>query len=244
MNEVTEELAGAREEGVADPAEGRGPSLKEWIRDHDQKWLFVVCYLGLAVVLSVFVSLFWLAAIGAIHFALEIFRQAHYRNGAWNVVAHALWETKLDIALIILALTLVLYVEVVMGILGLQSAGRAAAGSRAVARLAAWERNLRTALLTADEAARIAHAGVTFAKRARSGGEGEAEAQEAETPAASAPDLSGQSAWSGGWSLGDKVSVGLLVLGILLIIAAPYVTAYDWPSAMQALAHELRPFPS
>jgi len=144
-------------------------SLRQWIREHDESWVFVAAYLGLAVGLSVFVSLFWLVVVAALHFGLELIRQSHYREGTRSVVLHALWEVKLDVGLVLLALTLVLYIEVVLGILGLQSAARAAAVSRAGVRIgsraAAWERNLRTFLLTMDEMARIGHAAVMFKKK-------------------------------------------------------------------------------
>jgi hypothetical protein len=147
------------------------PTLREWVRDHDEKWLFVVLYLGLAVGLSVLVSLFWLLVVAVLHLVLELVRQAQYRDGKVNVALHALWEVKLDVALILLALTLVLYIEVVLGLLGIQSAGRALAvsraGSRVATRVAAWERNLRTFLLTVDEMARVAHAGFMLRRKRR-----------------------------------------------------------------------------
>ena len=151
------------------PEDGRTPSLREWVRDHDESWIFVVLYLGLAVGLSVFVSLFWLVVVAGLHFLLELLRQRHYREGPRSVVLHALWEVKLDVGLVLLALTLVLYIEVILGILGIQSVGRAAAVTRAGARVgtraAAWERNLRTFLLTVDEMARVVHAGVMLRRK-------------------------------------------------------------------------------
>ena len=164
---------------VALSADGRTPSLREWVRDHDESWIFVVLYLGLAVGLSVFVSLFWLVVVAGLHFLLELVRQRHYREGPRSVVLHALWEVKLDVGLVLLALTLVLYIEVVLGILGIQSAARAAAVTRAGARVgtraAAWERNLRTFLLTVDEMARVVHAGFMLRqkrKRSKAGAPG------------------------------------------------------------------------
>jgi len=164
---------------VALSADGRTPSLREWVRDHDESWIFVVLYLGLAVGLSVFVSLFWLVVVAGLHFLLELIRQRHYREGPRSVALHALWEVKLDVGLVLLALTLVLYIEVVLGILGIQSAARAAAVTRAGARVgtraAAWERNLRTFLLTVDEMARVVHAGFMLRrkkKRSKAGAPG------------------------------------------------------------------------
>jgi hypothetical protein len=156
------------ENPVALPEPGT-PSLRDWVRNHDESWIFVAVYLGLAVGLSVFVSLFWLVVVAGLHFVLEIFRQRFYRVGRKSVVLHALWEVKLDVGLVLLALMLVLYIDVVLGILGIQSAARAAAVTRAGARVgtraAAWERNLRTFLLTVDEMLRVGHAAVLLRRK-------------------------------------------------------------------------------
>ncbi len=285
------------------------PSLREWVREHDEKWLFVVLYLGLAVGLSVMVSLFWLVMVGFLHFVLELFRQAHYRDGPRSVTLHALWEVKLDIALILLALMLVLYIEVVLGLLGIQSAARAAAVSRAGARIgtraAAWERNLRTFLLTVDEMVRVVYAGVMLRnkKRSKAGGDEAASAAAAAVQGGAAgfegggvdgvdsdsagqphpePDLppdpegvdSGSVAepasestadptpepavepdpepvrtgplppiWRTRWKVVDHIGVGLIVVGLLLLASAPWLTPHDWGSMGTALLEELAPFP-
>jgi hypothetical protein len=239
----------------------RPSGLRDWVRDHDERWSFVVLYLGLAVGLSVFVSLFWLLVVGALHFALECGRQAHFREGRLEVVGHALWEVKLDIGLVLLALTLVLYIDVVLGLLGVQSVARAAAVTRAGARIgtraAAWERNIRTFLLTVDEMARIAYAAVTVrkggpgaARRAAAEAEalvasGVAEAREAAGVQAteSAPPDPGLG-WRGKWGMADRIGLALVVAGLTLMLVAPLLTAHDWGTAATALMEELRPFPS
>jgi hypothetical protein len=217
------------------------PTLRDWIRDHDESWIFVVVYLGLAVGLSVFVSLFWLVVVAALHLGLELIRQNFYRDGAREVVLHALWEIKLDVGLILLALALVLYVEVVLGILGIQSASRAAAATRAGARIgaraAAWERNLRTFLLTADEMVRIGHAAFMIRRKGRAKGS-DGEAPEGR-PLRSPP----RAPWAQRWGMGDRFGIGMIVVGALLIGVAPWLTYHDVGSALAALIHELRPFP-
>jgi nucleoid-associated protein YgaU len=126
----------------------------------------VAVYIGLAVVLSIVLSLFWLVAVAGLHFVLEYMRQARLRTTAADVVTHALWEIKLDIALVLLALAMALYMNVVLGVLGLQSAARAAAATR-ITRFAAWERNLRAIVLLGDDVARVIHIGITrFVRRA------------------------------------------------------------------------------
>jgi hypothetical protein len=234
-------------------------SMRQWVRDHDEKWLFVLLYLGLAVGLSVFVSLFWLVVVAALHLLFEIIRQSHYRDGRKMVGLHALWEIKLDVGLILLAFVLVLYIDKVLGILGVQSAARAAAVSRVGLRIgpraAAWERNLRTFLLTVDEMARVANAGWMFWKRRKDGGaDGEGETGKAETekppsgesreevvtPARNAPPVP---VWRQRWGIGDRIGVLLLVAGVLFLVLAPALTDHDWASAGAALLAELEPFP-
>jgi hypothetical protein len=239
----------------------RPTGLRDWVREHDERWSFVVLYLGLAVGLSVFVSLFWLLVVGGLHFVLECGRQAHYRDGPLEVVGHALWEVKLDVGLVLLALTLVLYIDVVLGLLGIQSAARAAAVTRAGARIgsraASWERTLRTFL---DEMARIAYAAVLMRKGAPVA---DADADSTSAPGGTAASLavsaeeaapspeSGPAAplmpglgWRGEWGMADRIGLALVVTGITLMIAAPYITAHDWGTAAAALMEELRPFPS
>jgi hypothetical protein len=246
----------------------RPTGLRDWVREHDERWSFVVLYLGLAVGLSVFVSLFWLLVVGGLHFVLECGRQAHYRDGPLEVVGHALWEVKLDVGLILLALTLVLYIDVVLGLLGIQSAARAAAVTRAGARIgsraASWERILRTFLVTVDEMARIAYAAVLMRKGApvaasaadstadsTNGPEAAASVvvsaeEEAASSAESAPAVARTPGlgWRGEWGMADRIGLALVVTGITLMIAAPYITAHDWGTAAATLMEELRPFPS
>lgn len=239
------------------PAEAaaRPPTLREWVRTHDESWIFVTLYLGMAVGLSVFVSLFWLVVVAGLHFGLELVRQRDYREGGRSVFLHALWEVKLDVGLVLLALMLVLYIEVVLGILGVQSAARAAAVTRAGARIgtraAAWERTLRTVLLTFDEMIRIGHAGILMSRRRQKGKASPAAEGDTAPPGVSAPPDPGTlrfgplpDAWSLRWKTSDRIGMALVVVGFLLIVAAPLLTPHDWGTAAEALVEELRPFPT
>jgi hypothetical protein len=211
-----------------------GP-IRTWIEEHDHSWLFVGVYLGLAVILSVFVSLFWLAFMAGAHLLLECIR--HYRPGwgARDILTHSLWEVKLDFALVLLALALVLYVDVVLGVLGIQSAARAAAvtraGAKTVTRMAAWERYLRGFLVTIDEIVRISRAAVLL-RRGRP------------VRVAAAEERGPVHPWSREWGLGDRISLGMIAICILLIVATPLLTPYDWSWTMGTLLYELQPFPS
>jgi len=223
---------------TADPTRMSG--LSQWVQDHDESWIFVVVYLGLAVGLSVFVSLFWLVVVAGLHLGLELVRQAFYRDGSREVILHALWEIKLDVGLILLALSLVLYVDVVLGILGIQSASRAAAatrvGARVGARAAAWERNLRMFLLTVDEMVRIGYAAAMLRRNRRRG----EETVPSPVPSPAAPP---HAPWSRRWGIGDRFGLGMLATGVLFISLAPWVTPHDLPQTVALLLGELRPFP-
>lgn len=49
--------------------------IYDWVIRHDDSWLFTVLHIGLAVVLSIWIGLFWLVAVVVVHFAFEIVRQ-------------------------------------------------------------------------------------------------------------------------------------------------------------------------
>jgi hypothetical protein len=209
-------------------------AIREWIDEHDHSWAFIASYLGLAVVLSVFVSLFWLVFMAGAHLLLEVVRHRRPDWSAGRVLAHAAWEVKLDFALVLLALGMAVYVDVMLGVLGIGSAARAAAitrtGVRAASRVAAWERNLRGFLLTIDEMVRVARA-VFMIRRGRP----------AEVPAlAAAPS----EPWRARWGIGDRIAIVMGTVCILLIFAAPVFTQHSWASVASLLVQELRPFPS
>lgn len=221
-------------------------SLREWLRDHDDQWPFVLAYLGASVLLSIFISLFWLLFVIAIHFAFECYRQSHYMGGRRSVLLHALWEVKLDIGLAALAFAVALYVDVILGLLGIQSAARVAQAARVGARAAAWERNLRTFLLTIDEITRISHAAYTIGLRrkrkgAAPGMPGNATAATAATAVRLGPPVP---AWQATWGWADRIGVSLVSVGAALILLAPFLTPHDVAGSISVIREQLRPFPN
>jgi hypothetical protein len=232
----------------ATPA-GATAGVRGFVYQHDQRWLFVLAYLGLAVVLSMAVSLFWLVVVAGVHFLLECGRQTMLgRGGVRDVVSHALWEVKLDVGLVLLALVLALYMDVIFGILGLQSVARAGAVARAGVRLgsraAAWERNIRTFLLTVDEMARVVYGVVMVRRGAREAGEpvpgrvkAAAAATKAMTPDPNLPP------WRARWGIGDRIAISVLVMGLFMMVVAPLLTPHDVSGTVEVLREQLRPFP-
>jgi hypothetical protein len=220
-------------------SESRLTSLHDWIVKHDEKRLFIVLYIGLAVVLSIWISLFWLVAVVAVHFGFEIIRQRAAYTDWGSVISEALWELKLDIALVLFALVVSLYMELALGVAGLQGAARIGsatqAGMRGGARFAAWQRIIRGVLLSVDDAAQVARVAAGKGKGGEEKNEEEAEQVEGMN--------SNRGSWLAPWSRGDWIAVGMGVVCFLLLASAPLITDHTFPSAISALAAELHPFP-
>jgi hypothetical protein len=210
--------------------------IRRWIINHDDSWLFIISYIGLAVVLSIWISLFWLVAVVAVHFAFEIVRQKATYHQWTTIISQALWELKLDIALVLFALVVSLYMEVVLGVVGLQGAARAGAAAQASlrggARFAAWQRIIRGVLLSVDDAAQVARVAA---------GKGNGAADEAEETAVTPTSPGGS--WIGLWGRGDRIAIGLGIVCLLLLVLSPYLTDHTFHSAFVTLAAELHPYP-
>jgi hypothetical protein len=215
----------------------RTQSFREWVINHDESWLFVGLYVGLAVVLSIWISLFWLVAVVAIHFGFEWVRQRHLREGLRPRLLETLWEVKLDIALVVFALALSLYMEVILGIVGLHAASRAGAATlRGGARFAAWEQAIRGFFLSVDDAAQVARALATK----------NSEDQELSEEASNVliTPVSWWGSWAADWGKGDWIAVGMIVVCIVMMLLATSLTSHTWNTVAVTLLEELHPYPA
>jgi hypothetical protein len=241
-----------------------------WILQHDDRWSFIALYVALAVVLSMWISLFWLVALVGVHFAFECVRQSAAGARGRDIASLAAWEVKLDVALVLFALALSVYMEVALGLLGLQAVARAGAAAnasvRAGTRVLAWERAIRGVLLSADDAAQVArvvarrsNGGARSGEQTENGGgvatatavrPGPADSRmhtpaiepsRADAPAM--PAIERSSGWRGAWGTADRVAVGLAVACIALVMAAPVLTGTSYVEAFSVMVAELHPFP-
>jgi hypothetical protein len=238
-------------------------SLGAWIIDHDNQKLFVIFYIGLAVVLSIWVSLFWLVAVVAVHLLFELVRQHTLHARRREVLAEALWEVKLDLALIFFALALSLYMDILLGAVSLGLGARLAAlsrtgrfarlfqaGARAGTRFAGWQRLIRGFLLSMDDLAQVARALGRRGKRpeaALAGAESAGTEGSTQVDAGGPQDVTSGSiwgSWAQPWSRGDWFVVLFLAACLLSIFAAPALTQQPWEAAMSTLKAELAPFPA
>jgi hypothetical protein len=214
-------------------------ALRRFVLDHDDSRAFVFVYVGLALVLSVWISLFWLVAVVSVHAALEWAKQSHLRATARSAAAATLWELKLDLALVLFALALSLYMDVVLGLAGLGPAARVgAAAARGGARVAAWQKAVRGILLSLDDAAQAVRA--FAARRRRPPGAAASVPDAADHPAAAGH---ADRPWIRPWSAGARFSLGFGAVCLLLLLLAPWLTGHGVAGALAVLAEELRPFP-
>jgi hypothetical protein len=197
-----------------------------WVAAHDDSWLFTVLYVGLALGLSLAISLFWLVVVVAAHGVLEWFALTQ-RGHRTHRVGHVLWHLKLDVALVLGALWLGLYLDLLFGMAGLGAVARS--GARVTARAVAWQRAVRGALLAADDAALVV--------RAVAGRGGTADD-------ADPPPRPARPPWRRRWTVGDRAVVGMAITLGVLIVVAPLLTSHSWASAMAALAGDLHPWPA
>lgn len=121
IRDINPETAG--EDPGHEEQEAKG--FLEWIVEHDEKRLFVLGYVGLTLLLTIGISLFWLIFLVSVHFFFEVVKK--YYDGAGEpsrILAWAVWDIKFDIALITMALVLVVYTEISFGIAGVAGLGR------------------------------------------------------------------------------------------------------------------------
>lgn len=202
-----------------------------WVAEHDDSWLFMVLYVGLALVLSMAISMFWLVAVVAAHGVLEWY--ALDRQGVReHRLGRVLWHLKLDIGLVLVALWLGLYLDTLFGLVGLGAAARA--GAQTAARVIAWQRTVRGVLMSVDEAAHVVKAVAV-----RNGAKRKADPE---------PESAGYVAderppWRQPWTRGDKFAVAFTTLWAVLIVTAPLFTDHTFGSALMVLAADLHPWP-
>jgi hypothetical protein len=200
-------------------------SVRAWVENHDDSWLFIALYVGLAVILSLAISLFWLIVVIGIHAALEWYVHWREHPSPVHTAARVAWEVKLDLGLILFALALTVYMELVMGLLGISAVAR---GAQASGRFLAWQKAVRGVLLTLDDVAQVARAAVP----GRTG-----------TTVDDEPRKAMWGGWSAPWSIGDRLSLGLSIVSAVAMLMAPWVTGMSFSEVVGLLGEEMHPWP-
>jgi hypothetical protein len=200
--------------------------IGRWCDHHDERNSFVFTYIVLSVVLSLVAGLFWLGVLVGVHFALELYRNRSLPGP--SRLAHATFGIKLDVTLVLMALALSLYADLLFAALGLRAVPRAgSAVGRLSGRLPSLRRIVRAALLVTDEVVRIA---AYFAASRGIAASSRAQVWHPHSP------------WAERWSLGTHLVMALGTVALLLLIAAPWLTGNGVQGTLSILAHELSPF--
>lgn len=219
--------------------------IHKWVDEHDDRWSFIIFYVGISVLLSVFMSLFWVALLMLAHLGLETVR--HLMLGMDRPFLRALWRVKLDIGLVLLAVVIALYADTVMAALGLGYSARVAQATRSsqlVTRFAVVQRGLRVFMMTADDMTRLAHA-LWRAVTGKRGNIAEAVAGAAIPVPHDHDDPAilrtrGTVPWRQP-TRGDWASIGFGALCLTLVILTPVLTAHDAAAMVAVLAAQFTP---
>lgn len=223
----------------ADNQPSIGP-IHQWILQHDDSWLFTISYVGLALVLSIWISLFWLVAVVGVHFLLEWIRQKAVAPSGSNIAIHAAWEIKLDLALILFALALTAYMDLLLGIAGLGGAARV--GAKGAARVGGWGRAIKATLLSLDDAAQVSRMVIgrsssdasTKCPELYEGGRGDSKQKSQSGSSVHGPSRLSKS---------DFLTIGFGAICFSAIVAAPWLTDHSISSLFALFLVELHPFP-
>lgn len=232
---------------------GAPGTIRAWVVGHEESWVFVVLYVGLAVILSAFISLFWLVLLVALHFWMEWVTHAAHHDSVGRIWSESLWAIKLDVGLVLFAFALTLYLPLVFGVLGLGAASRVAATGT---RFLVIQRSVRAALLSVDDAVIVAR-GIVRKKQPRleaaslgatdwpsaEGARHEADASVARSSATHHEHASGiVSSWRGRWGFSGWASVSFTAVSLALLLLAPLLTDHTSLGVLQEIAAELRPW--
>ncbi len=228
--------------------------LKAWIVDHDNKIIFNILYIGLALVLSIWLGLFWLVAVVAIHVIIEFFRQYLLSGKTGYSVMESLWELKLDIGLIFFAFWLAVYLDFIFGVAGLAAGTRVAAqtGGRIAqtgTRVAIWQRVIRSVFMSLDDV------GLAFKVLAR-GKKGkkqdieeiiskkdERKMETTASPIYQKTENTLKTSWLKQYSKGDWFAIGFAVISLVTLIGAPLLIDKNLEEVIRTIMMELKPFP-
>ena len=257
---------------VSEPERNPPPQLgpiKTWIVNHDRSLIFALVYVILTIVLSVFISYFWLLALVAVHIMIEWLSKS-YRGYRYRL-AWTLWDVKLDLALVCLAFALLSYTGINAGVAGAQSATRAgvlggrlsaAIGSRigflAVAgeyltwigryfsRLAPFFSRFgqlltRFGIKVIDVVFSARVALFRKADMARAAARKRKPPRDCEPTRAEAPT---GLPWQRRLSGGDWFAISVIVINLIAVFSAPLITDHSYASLFQSLATKLHPWPN
>jgi len=160
-----------------------------------------------------------------VHGVIEWVRQASVDRSLISIVKRVMWELKLDIALILFAAAIAVYMDVILGVAGLGSAARL--GLHSGARVAGWGRAFQGLLLSVDDMAHVAR--VAFMKKSHG------------QPLSPAEEHALYPWREPGW--GDWFALGLGAVCVVMVAVAPWLIGMSYGEIAGIFSVEFHPFP-
>ncbi len=219
-------------------------SLKRWqvwILLHDHSVTFAIVYVGLTILLSVFISYFWLAALVALHIGLEYLKKSylHYPEGGVRI-AWTFWDVKYDLALLCLAMVLAGYTGITAGAAGAQSVARMNLLARTAKNLLQFLKSLGKPLVDTIFSARVVLFRKADMKRARTHGIPLNLRNESEPATFSVPRCL---PWKHPITKGDWFALGVIVINLSALLAAPWIVGHSYATLLSNLGSKFHPWP-
>ncbi len=226
---------------------------------HDESRAFNVLYIVLAVVLSVFVSLFWLVVIVDFHFVLELARQhSHCPDCLRKAVGGSFWNLKLDMSFIAFSFAVSAYLGVLFGMAGLGGISRVGrvsqVGVRSGAGIGAYESAVRGIMLSVDDVARTTTTAIAKRNDKKSDNVPEDNGVEEEWATAfraHVPEerlIETETVVSDvdmpvKWTRNDYATIAFGGICVVLLFLTPVLIGLSYPELFQIIIQDLQPFP-
>ncbi|MCC5788004.1 MAG: hypothetical protein JJT75_00070 [Opitutales bacterium] len=219
--------------------------LLRWVIDHDDKRAFLIGYVGLTILLTIGISLFWLFFLVGIHLCFECLKKIEDGALGWRrVLAFALWDIKFDVALLSMAMVLLVVTEIRFGLAGIAGFARF---STILSRFSGASRSflpLKDLVLAFRIVCTRKMDRREFLQRKLLWVKAEKEADQAALKAAERERIATyRYPWNARWTVTTKIVLGIIVVNLLVILGALSIAPDPWTDLVPALKTEFHPWP-
>lgn len=231
------------------PGEAVSPGTENpvlrWIIDHDDKRAFLIGYVGLTILLTIGISLFWLFFLVGVHLCFECLKKIDDGAvGPKRILAFAVWDIKFDVALLTMALVLLVVTEVRFGLAGIAGFARF---SSVLSRFSGASRSflpMKDLILAFRIVCTRKMDRRDFLQRKLLWLKAEKAADQAAIKEAERKRIATyQYPWQAPWRLTSKIALGIILFNFLAILVALLIAPDAWGDLLPALKKEFHPWP-
>ena len=216
--------------------------MLRWIIEHDEKRLFLVGDVGLSLLLTIGISLFWLLFLVGVHFLFEMLKDWHYgARDPRRLLAWAAWDIKFDIALVTVAIFLAALTEAQFGIAGIGGLSRISATFSKVTRgfipIKDIVLGLRIVCTRKLDRRDILQRRLTLIKDQKRANIEEVHRVETQRL------QNYRYPWDMKWNLTNKIILGVMVVNVCLTIGVIFLNQNPPLAMLEGLIRQLHPWP-